>query len=92
MVIESLYTLLRAHVDREVFTQAKARRSSDAPLQWCMLYASSSTVYVQLQNWKYTSSSAEQSIGAGDFTPCVPDHGWPGCWAMEIINSTTTLL
>ena len=32
VVIELLYGLLR--IDREVFTQAKAR-SSDAPLQWC---------------------------------------------------------
>ena len=36
-------------VDRAVFTQAKA--SSDAPLQWCMLYASSSTVCIRLQCW-----------------------------------------
>ena len=37
------------HALTEFFTQAKARRSSDAPLQQCMLYASSSTVYIRLQ-------------------------------------------
>ena len=30
-------------------TEAKARRSFDAPLQWFMLYASSSTIYIRFQ-------------------------------------------
>ena len=49
LVIESLYGLSR--VDREVFTQAKARSSSDAPLKWCMPHASSSTVYRIARNF-----------------------------------------
>ena len=58
MVIQSLYGL--SHVDPEFFTQVKAKRKPDAPLQRCMQCASSSTVYTDSTSMlKHTSSSAE---------------------------------
>ena len=56
MVIELLYGL--SCIDREVCTQAKAR-SSEVPLQWCMLAA---LLYIFDFNVEAHSSSVEWSV------------------------------
>ena len=49
--------------------------------------------------WLYGLSRVDREVFtqateccAGDFTLSVPDHGWPGRWATQVINSTKTTL
>ena len=57
----------------------------------CSVLAALLFILIRLQCWS-TQVLQLNGLLCWWFHPCVPDQGWPGRWATEAINSTTTTL